>query len=153
MQAQQGSLRHHLQDPRHRNGLDAHGQRTAHRGPHKDDAVQTHTYSWTITRPRKGWAHTTGSPVRGPRNYRTKWSTPDRRRWEPFWCHYMWDLSYDSNELVYETGKDSQRKRAVAATGKGNGAGSGWFGQRPTVTHGTDKRGLIVCHGEVYPHP
>lgn len=65
----------------------------------------------------------------------------------------MRDLSYDSDELIYGTGKDSQRKQAVAATGKGNGAGGGWFGQRPTVTHGTDKHGLTVCHGEVYQHP
>ena len=66
---------------------------------------------------------------------------------------YMWDLKYDTNELIYEPGKGSQLKLTVAATGKGMGAGRGWDGQMPTATHRTDKQRPTVGHREVHQHP
>ena len=68
-------------------------------------------------------------------------------------CHFditsMWDLKYDTSELTYETGKDSQRKQACGCQGGGYAAGRDWDGQMPTVTHRMDEQGPTVCHREV----
>ena len=39
----------------------------------------------------------------------------------------MWNLKYDTNELVYETETDSQRERSCGCQG-GVGVGEGWTG-------------------------
>ena len=43
----------------------------------------------------------------GPRDYHTKQSK-SRERQKPYDITYMWDLKYDTNELIYETETDSQ---------------------------------------------
>ena len=45
----------------------------------------------------------------GPRAYDTKWSKSDRERLIPFDIIYMWNLKYDTNELIYKTETDSQK--------------------------------------------
>ena len=42
----------------------------------------------------------------GPRDY-TKWSESERERQIAYDITYMWNLTYDTNELIYETETDS----------------------------------------------
>ena len=44
----------------------------------------------------------------GPRDYHTKWSKSERERHVPYDITYLWNLKYDTNELIYETETDSQ---------------------------------------------
>ena len=44
----------------------------------------------------------------GPRDYHTKWSKSDRERQMPSDITYMWNLKYDTNELIYKIETDSQ---------------------------------------------
>ena len=44
----------------------------------------------------------------GPRDDQTKWSKSDRERHISYDSTYMWNLKYDTNELIYETETDSQ---------------------------------------------
>ena len=43
----------------------------------------------------------------GPRDY-IKWSKSERERQIPYDITYMWNLKYDTNELIYETETDSE---------------------------------------------
>ena len=47
----------------------------------------------------------------GPRDYHTKWSTSERERQIPYDITYMWNLKYDTNELIYKTETDSQTSK------------------------------------------
>ena len=44
----------------------------------------------------------------GPRDYHTKWIKSERERQIPRDSTYMWNLKYDTNELIYKTETDSQ---------------------------------------------
>ena len=44
----------------------------------------------------------------GPRDYHTKCSKSERERQIPYDITYMWNLKYDTNELIYRTETDSQ---------------------------------------------
>ena len=44
----------------------------------------------------------------GPRDYHGKWSKSERERQIPYDITYMWNLKYDTNELIYETETNSQ---------------------------------------------
>ena len=47
----------------------------------------------------------------GPRDYHTKWSKPNRERQTSYDIVHMWNLKKkDTNELIYKTEIDSQRK-------------------------------------------
>ena len=48
------------------------------------------------------------SNMDGPRDYHTKWSKSKRERQIPYDITHMWNLKYDTNELIYETETDSQ---------------------------------------------
>ena len=48
------------------------------------------------------------SNMDGLREYHTKWSKSERERQIPYDISYMWNLKYDTNELIYETEIDSQ---------------------------------------------
>ena len=41
------------------------------------------------------------------RDYHTKWSKSERERQIPHDITYMWNLKYDTNELIYKTETDS----------------------------------------------
>ena len=62
----------------------------------------------------------------GPRDYHTKWSKSERERQIPYDIAYMWNLKYDTNELICETEEDSQREQTVVAKGEGGGGGMDW---------------------------
>ena len=42
------------------------------------------------------------------RDYHTKWGKSDRERQIPYDITYIWNLNYDTNELIYETETDAQ---------------------------------------------
>ena len=44
----------------------------------------------------------------GPRDYHTMWSKSERGKQIPYDTTYMWNLKYDTYELIYETEMDSQ---------------------------------------------
>ena len=44
----------------------------------------------------------------GLRDYHSKPSKSERERQIPYDITYMWNLKYDTNELIYETEIDSQ---------------------------------------------
>ena len=56
----------------------------------------------------------------GFRDYHTKWSESDRERQIPYEITYMWNLNYDTNELIYETETDIE-SRLVTAKEEGVG--------------------------------
>ena len=43
-----------------------------------------------------------------PRNYHTKQNKSERERQIPCNIAYMWNLKYDTNELIYKTETDSE---------------------------------------------
>ena len=53
--------------------------------------------------------------MNGPRDY-SKWSKSERQI--PYDITYMWNLKYDTKELIYETGTESQTSRLVVAGGR-----------------------------------
>ena len=57
---------------------------------------------------KKEWNSAICSNMDGPRDYHTKWSKSDRERQIPHDITYIWNLKYDTNELIYET--DSQTR-------------------------------------------
>ena len=44
----------------------------------------------------------------GPRDYHTKQGKSERERQIPYDITYMWNLKYDTNELIYRTETISQ---------------------------------------------
>ena len=57
---------------------------------------------------KKEWNNAIWSNMDGPRDYHTKWSKSERERQIPHYITYVWNLNYDTNELIYETEADSQ---------------------------------------------
>ena len=57
---------------------------------------------------KKGWNNAICSNMNVPRDYHTKWSESDRERQISCDITYMWNLNYDTNELIYKTETDSQ---------------------------------------------
>ena len=58
-------------------------------------------------------------------DYHTKWSKSERERQIPYGVTYMWNLKYDTNQLIYKTETDSDRenKRMVTKGERGMGEG------------------------------
>ena len=48
------------------------------------------------------------SNMDGPRDYHTKRSKSERERQIPYDITYMWNIKYDTNELISETETDSE---------------------------------------------
>ena len=57
---------------------------------------------------KKEWNNAICSNMDGPTDYHTKWSKSERGRQIPYDVTYMWNLKYDTNELIYEVETDSQ---------------------------------------------
>ena len=75
-----------------------------------------HIYNGILFSHKKEWNNATGSNMDGPRDYHTKWSKPDRERQISYDITYMWNLKYETNELIYETKIDSHRKKKIKLT-------------------------------------
>ena len=54
---------------------------------------------------KKEWNNAICSNMDGPRNYHTKWRKSERERERQilYDTTSMWNLKYDTNELIYET--------------------------------------------------
>ena len=62
---------------------------------------------------------------------------------------YMWNLKYDTNELIYEIDSQIYREQTCGCQGEGWGLGV-WDQQMQTIIYRMDKQGLIVQHRELY---
>ena len=71
----------------------------------------------------------------------------------PYNIIYMWNLKYDTNELIYKTETGSQTWRTVLRLSGGDGAGEGWTGslgqQIQMIIYRIDKQGPTVQHREL----
>ena len=61
----------------------------------------------------------------------------------------MWNLKYDTNELIYEIDSQIYREQTCGCQGEGWGLGV-WDQQMQTIIYRMDKQGLIVQHRELY---
>ena len=52
---------------------------------------------------KKEWNNAIFSNMDGPRHYHTKWGKSERERQIPYDITYMWNLKYDTDELIYRT--------------------------------------------------
>ena len=57
---------------------------------------------------QKNKTNAIGSNMGGFRDYHTKWSKSERERQISYDITYMWNLKYDTNDLIYKTEIDSQ---------------------------------------------
>ena len=79
----------------------------------------------------------------------------ERERQIPCDISYMWDVKYDTNELIYKTETDAQTQRAdlwLPSGGQWGRDGLGvWDQQMQTSTYRMDKQqGPTVQHRELY---
>ena len=72
----------------------------------KEDVV--HIYNGIVLSYKKEQNNAICSNMDELRDYHMKWSKSDRERQKPYDITYMWNLKYDTNELIYETETDSQ---------------------------------------------
>ena len=81
-------------------------------GMDKEDVVYIyiyiHTHNGILLSHKKEWNNAICSNRVGTRDYHTKWSTSERERQTPYDLTCMWNLKYDTNQLIYETEMDSQ---------------------------------------------
>ena len=84
-----------------------------------------------------------------PRNCHT--SKSERERQIPYGITYMWNINYDTNELTYETEKDSHTQRTdLWLQGGGTDLGV-WGSQMQTVMYITNKQQTpTVQHRALY---
>ena len=77
---------------------------------------------------KKKWHDAICRNMDAPRDYHTKCGRPDRERQIPYDIIYMWNLKYDTNEIIYESKTDSQTQRPDLwlPRRKGQGAGMDW---------------------------
>ena len=79
--------------------------------PSTDEWIKKMWYIYTMeyySAIKKEWNNAICSNMDGPRDYHIKWSKSERERQIPYDITYMWNLNYDTNELLYETETDSQ---------------------------------------------
>ena len=60
--------------------------------------MHTHTDTGILLGHKKGWNNAICSNMDGSRDYHTKW----------YDITHMWNLKYDTNELIYKIETDSQ---------------------------------------------
>ena len=57
------------------------------------------------------WNNAICSNMDGSKDFHTKWSKSERKMQIPYGITDMWNLKYDTNELIYETETDSWTQR------------------------------------------
>ena len=68
------------------------------RGIDKEDVV--HIYNGILLSHTKEWNNAICSNMNGPRDYHTKWSQSERERQIPHDTTYVWNLKYNTNEVI-----------------------------------------------------
>ena len=86
----------------HGNNLNVHWQMNGQR------RCDIYIYNGILLRHKKEWNNAICSNMDATRDYHTKWSKSERQRRIPYDITYMWNLKYDTNELIYKTETDSQ---------------------------------------------
>ena len=71
------------------------------KGMDKEDVV--HIYSGILLSHKKEWNDVICSNMNATRDYWIKLNKSERERKIPYDTTYMWDLNYDTDELIYET--------------------------------------------------
>ena len=66
-------------------------------------------YNGKLLSHKKEWNNAICSNMDGPRDCHTEWSKSEREKQVPYDITYMWNLKYNTNELIHETETDSQR--------------------------------------------
>ena len=70
------------------------------------------------------WKNAICSNTHGPKDY-SKWNKSERQI--PYDITYMWDLKYDTDELMYKIETDSgQRVDLLLPRGRAGGGGMDW---------------------------
>ena len=67
-----------------------------------------HIYNGILLSHKKKWNGGICNEVDGVRVCHTEWSKSEREKQIPYDITYMWNLKYDTNELIYETETDLQ---------------------------------------------
>ena len=67
--------------------------------------ILIYIYDGILLNNKKEWNNAICSNMDGPRDYHTKWSKPDKDKYD---ITYMWNLTFDTKEPIYETEADSQ---------------------------------------------
>ena len=65
----------------------------------KEDVL--HVHNGILFSYKKEWNNASCSNMDGPRDYHAKWSKPDKDKYHMI--TYMWNLKYDTHELIYKT--------------------------------------------------
>ena len=66
-------------------------------------------YNGKLLSHKKEWNNAICSNMDGPRDCHAEWSKSEREKQVPYDITYMWNLKYNTNELIHETETDSQR--------------------------------------------
>ena len=74
---------------------------------------------------RKEWNNATYRNTDRSGDYHTKWSKSERERQIPYGVTYMWNLKYDTNQLIYKTETDSDIENKCMVTKGERGMGEG----------------------------
>ena len=72
----------------------------------KEDVVYVH--NGIVFSHKKEWNNDICNNINGSRDYHITWTKSERERQIPYDITYMWNLKYDTNELIYEIETDSQ---------------------------------------------
>ena len=67
-----------------------------------------HVYNGILLSYIKEWNNAICNNMDATKDYHIKCSKSERERQIPYDVTYMWNLKYDTNELIYETETESQ---------------------------------------------
>ena len=84
--------------------------------------IYIYIYNVILLSHKKEWNNVVCSNMEGLRDYHTEWNKPDRER-QIYDITYMWNLKYDTNELIYKTERDSQTENKLMVTKGDSGVG------------------------------
>ena len=76
---------------------------------------------------RKEWNNAVCSNMDGPRDDYTKWSKSGKERQTSYNITFMWNLKYDTYELIYKTDTDSQTENKLMVSKGEVWSGEGWM--------------------------
>ena len=108
----------------------------------KEDVV--HIYNGILLSYKKEWNNAICSNMDGSRNYHTKWQKAERQIL--YEITYVWNLKYDTNELIYKTKTTSKHGKQTYSYQRGKGAGDKlgvWDQHIHTAIHKTGNKVLL----------
>ena len=76
---------------------------------------------WNIAQPSREWDKAICSNMNGSRDCHTKWRELDRERQILHDITHMWNLKYDTNELIFKTEIDHRHRKQAYSYQRGEG--------------------------------